>query len=164
MCFKAECGFKTHGATVRKGINTDGERDCSQQSGQQLAAGVHVTAVWASWTVKESSDESQQVTWVEWRKSVSDRSRNESRRAINSPWALSNSIYLYTCEFHVTGMCTMRKWHLTLKWRPEVSIFAYLLSERYEDSFCQGSCALKNETILCENQGDRLCHFWGRPF
>ena len=45
MCFKAERGFKTHRATVREGINTDGERDCSQQSGQQLAAGVHVTAV-----------------------------------------------------------------------------------------------------------------------
>ena len=43
MCFKAERGFKTHGATVREGINTDGEKDCSQQSGQQLAAGVHVT-------------------------------------------------------------------------------------------------------------------------
>ena len=39
-----------------------------------------------------------------------------------------------------------------------------LFSERYEDSLCQGSCALKNETVLCENQGDRLCHFLGRPF
>ena len=28
MCFKAERGFKTHGETVREGINTDGERDC----------------------------------------------------------------------------------------------------------------------------------------
>ena len=45
VTYKAERGFKTHGATVREGINTDGERDCSQQSGQQLAAGVHVTAV-----------------------------------------------------------------------------------------------------------------------
>ena len=35
----------------------------------------------------------------------------------------------------------------------------YLLSERYKDSLRQESCALKNETVLCENQGDRLCHF-----
>ena len=43
---KGRCrGFKTHRATVREGINTDGERDRSQQSGQQLAARVHVTAV-----------------------------------------------------------------------------------------------------------------------
>ena len=73
-------------------------------------------------------------------------------------------LYLYTytcslCEFHVTGTCTTRKWLLTLKWRPEAPVFAYLLSERYEDSLCQGSCALNNETVLCENQGDRLCHF-----
>ena len=45
MCFKAERGFKTNGATVREGINTDGERDCSQQSSQQLAAGVHMMEV-----------------------------------------------------------------------------------------------------------------------
>ena len=38
-------------------------------------------------------------------------------------------------------------------------VFAYLLSERYEDSLCQESCMLKNETVLCKNQGDRLCHF-----
>ena len=59
-------------------------------------------------------------------------------------------------ECHVTGTCTTRKWHLTLKWCPEAPFFAY---KRYEDSLCQGSCALKNETVLCENQGDWLCHF-----
>ena len=54
MCFKAERGFKTHGATVREGINTDGERDCSQRSGQKLAAGVHVTGSLCE--LKELSD------------------------------------------------------------------------------------------------------------
>ena len=31
-------------------------------------------------------------------------------------------------EFHVTGTCTTRKWHLTLKWRPEAAVFACLLT------------------------------------
>ena len=72
---------------------------------------------------------------------------------------LSNSIYVHVHEFHVTGTCTTIKWHLTLKWCPEAPVFAYLLSERYEDSLCQGSCTLKNETVLCENQGDRFAIF-----
>ena len=46
----------------------------------------------------------------------------------------------------------MRKRHLTLKWCPEAPVFAYLLSQRYKDSLCQGSCALKNETVLCETK------------
>ena len=43
--FQSRTWIQMHGATVREGINTDGERDSSQHSGQQLAAGVHVTAV-----------------------------------------------------------------------------------------------------------------------
>ena len=38
MCFKAEHEFKTHGATVREGINTDDERDCSHKSTSCLSS------------------------------------------------------------------------------------------------------------------------------
>ena len=56
MCFKAERGYKTHRAMVREGINTGGERDCSQQSGQQLAGSPRDGSLSE---LKESSDAGQ---------------------------------------------------------------------------------------------------------
>ena len=50
MCFKAERGFKTHGATVRVGINTDDERGSSQQTGSRSPRDGSVSEL------KESSD------------------------------------------------------------------------------------------------------------
>ena len=103
---------------------------------------------------RELSNESQRVTGVA-----------TSRQVIIKQ--LSNSIYSGISILHVFSRYRHvhnKKMASNNEVAPGGPSFCLFTSERYEDSLCQGSCALKNETVLCENQGDRLYHFRGRPF
>ena len=57
----------------------------------------------------------------------------------------------------------MRKWPPTTMNYTEV-LLVFALVGSYYNSICQGSCTREKELVLCQNKGEHVCQFYGRPF